>query len=181
MTLQDPDTSRTVAKRSTPQSQGFRLSFGGSRVTDNLTDSKLFSGVLPRRAVAYVIDLAIVGFISGSIFVVGLFIGLMTLGLAWPLVGMAIALVGLAYPVLTIGGPWSATVGMRLMGIEIRSITGERPPYLQAAVMMAVYFMSVPPTAGLALIVTLLNERNRTLHDILSGVVAVDAKALESR
>ena len=144
-----------------------------------MTDPALFAGVLPRRAVAHIIDWAIVGAIIGVIFVCGLFVGLVTLGLAWPLVIAAIGLVGFAYPGVTIGGPWAATIGMRLMGIEVRSLSGRRPDYVQAAIMMALYFVTVPPTSGLVLIVTFLNDRSRTLHDILSGVVAVNTIAVK--
>jgi uncharacterized RDD family membrane protein YckC len=52
---------------------------------------------------------------------------------------------------------------------------GERPDYLQAFLMTALFYATVPITGFLILAVALFTERNRTLHDILSGITVIRA------
>ena len=70
-------------------------------------------------------------------------LGVLTLGLAWLLFGLIFPAVGLGYNALTIGGPNSATIGQRMMGLEWRTWYGgkvspldrglPRPPVLVLA------------------------------------------------
>ena len=44
--------------------------------------------------------------------------------------------------------------------------------------MTAVFYVTVPLTSGLILLVALFTEKNRTLHDLLSGTIVVRASAI---
>jgi uncharacterized RDD family membrane protein YckC len=77
------------------------------------------------------------------------------------------------YHTLTIGGSRSATPGMRLTGVEVRSWTGERPGYLQAFVQTILFYVTVYPTWSLVLLIALFERRRRTLHDIIAGTLVI--------
>jgi uncharacterized RDD family membrane protein YckC len=99
---------------------------------------------------------------------------MLTFGLAWLLLGPVTFLtVALAYDTLAIGGGRGATPGMRLFGLEARGVQGGRPDYWQAFLMTALFYATVPITSFLILAVALFSDRNRTLHDILSGITLI--------
>ena len=83
------------------------------------------------------------------------------------------AAVPVAYHTLTIGGAASATLGMRLFGLEVRVWNGGKPGYLQALLHTAVFYVTVSFTGGLILLWALFNNRGRCLHDILCGTLVI--------
>jgi len=101
---------------------------------------ELFRGVLTRRVVAFLIDLIV---LSIPVVLAVLFIavfGLITLGLGWVLfwlVSPASIIWALLYYGASLGGPHSATLGMRVMDLELRTCDGA-PRYLLLAAMHAV-------------------------------------------
>ena len=102
-------------------------------------------------------------------------IAVLSLGLLAPLLPAALALLPIAYHGLLVGGPRSATIGMRLMGVEVRSWTGQRPTLLQALLMAILFYATLMVTGSLILLVALFTSRARTLHDMLSGTVVIRA------
>lgn len=140
-----------------------------------------FQGLAWRRACAYLVDAAVLsslGLLVWLLFWIGV---IFSAGLLAPLLGMiyvAVPLLPLAYNTLLIGGPRSATLGMRLFDVEMRSWTGQRPEYLQALLATALFYISVGLSIGFILLLGLFNRRRRLLHDMLCGVVAVRASAL---
>jgi len=126
-----------------------------------------------RRIFAYVVDLAILLGLSFAAWWALVLAGLLSFGLVWPLIPLALALLPLAYHGLLVGGPRSATVGMGLCGLEVRGWTGQRPTVWQGLLMAALFYATIGPTCGLVLLVALFNDRRRTLHDFLSGTVVV--------
>jgi uncharacterized RDD family membrane protein YckC len=140
-----------------------------------------FRGLAWRRVLAYLVDGVVLSVIGLVVWLLLSFAVVVSFGLLAPLLGLvyvAIPLIPLAYHTLTIGGPRSATVGMRLFDVEMRSWTGRRPEYLQALLATALFYASVSLTAGLILLVGLFNRRRRLLHDVLCGLVAVRSSAL---
>lgn len=133
-----------------------------------LEEPELFDGVLWRRVVGYGIDVVMLMIIFS---VLGL-IAFLSFGLLAP-VNLAIApLVPIAYHTFFIGRS-GATPGMSLMDLETRTWTGGRPDYVQALLMTIMFYASVAVTWLLVLLVPLFNERRRTLHDLISGIVVV--------
>jgi uncharacterized RDD family membrane protein YckC len=109
-----------------------------------------------------------------AIFVLGLF----TFGLGWFLMAPVFVLLALAYVAFTLGGPGSATVGMRFVGLEARTWDG-RPLFPLLAVAHAILFwLSVSLLTPFVLLVGFLSERRQLLHDIVLGVVVVNSAAV---
>lgn len=131
-----------------------------------------FRGVLLRRVFAYWIDLLCIGLLIALAWIVFWMLAIASLGLLSPLL-LILGLIPVLYHTLTIGGPRSATPGMRVTGVEVRSWTGERPSYLQAFVQTILFYVTVYPTWALVLLVALFDRRRRTLHDILAGTLVI--------
>ncbi len=144
------------------------LSF--SQVPESLDKPELFDGIVMRRVIAYLIDLAILLGITLFLWI----LVVLTFGLLGGIAAILTPAIPLAYHTLLIGGRESATLGMRMMGIEVRTLTGERPEIPQAFLQTALFYATMALT-GLLLIVALFNDRGRCLHDWLSGTVIVNA------
>lgn len=131
-----------------------------------------YEGVLWRRVFAYGIDLIVLGALLVLLWILLATLTVASFGLLSPL-WVVFGLTPVAYHTLLIGGPRSATLGMRLFRIEVRSWTGERPLYLQALVQTVVFYITTPPTCSLILLVALFNRRRRTVHDLLAGTLVI--------
>ena len=68
--------------------------------------------------------------------------GLFTFGLGFTLIGPVLFIIPIAYHTFLIGGPCSATWGMRFMGIEVRRWRGDRPDLLQATILTILFYGS---------------------------------------
>lgn len=137
-------------------------------------EPELFAGVLGRRFAAFLVDAAIIIVLTVAGWLLFAVLGILTFGLAWLLFGLVFPLVALGYTGLTLGGPASATVGMRMMGLEMRTWYGE-PMYFVLAVVHAVAFwLSVGILTPFILLVGLFNGRKRLLHDFLLGTVVIN-------
>lgn len=134
-----------------------------------MSHPELFDGVMIRRIVAYLIDVVI---LSGTVLFLW-FLVVMTLGLLGPIAAFITPVIPLAYHSLLIGGPNSATIGMRMMGVEVRRLDGGRPELFQALLQTLLFYATLTLT-GLLLIVALFNDRRRCLHDWLSGTLTVN-------
>lgn len=131
-----------------------------------------FNGVITARALAYIADLAVLPVIFLAAAIIFGILGVLTFGLLWP--GAALSpLITLAYFTLSLGGPHSATPGMRWQGIELRTWDGRRPGYIQAAIQTILFYITVGVSWAIVLIVPFFNERRRGLHDFLCGTVVV--------
>ncbi|HUD52640.1 RDD family protein [Parvibaculum sp.] len=136
-----------------------------------------FDGVITARALAYIADLAVLMVIFLAAAIIFGILGVLTFGLLWP--GAALSpLITLAYFTLSLGGPHSATPGMRWQGIELRTWDGRRPGYIQAAIQTILFYITVGVSWAIVLIVPFFNERRRGLHDFLCGTVVVRRGAI---
>ena len=100
-------------------------------------------------------------------------LGVITLGLAWLLLGLVFPVVGLGYNALTIGGPNSATIGQRMMGLEVRMWFGGKVTPLIAAFHALLFWFSFVIFCPI-LLWCFFDQRKRCLHDILAGVVVIN-------
>ncbi len=142
---------------------------------DPAANPEFFARVTLKRVVAYLIDFAIIGILSLVALAAFWILGVLSFGLLSPLFAVLLPFIPLAYHTAFIGGPESATPGMRLFGIEVHRIEGDRPGYLQAALQTVVFYVSVGLTSWLILLVALFNGRGRTFHDYLCGTVTIVA------
>jgi len=132
-----------------------------------------YEGVLWRRTLAYFVDLCMIGLIMVLCWIVFAVLWLLSFGLLGPVLWFVFGLIPLAYHTLLLSGPRSATVGMRLFDVELRSVNGERPSFLQALIQTALFYFTVGMTCSLILLLVLFNRHKRTLHDMLAGTVMV--------
>ena len=129
-----------------------------------------YDGVVLRRSIGYLIDCVIL-FLLGLVLTVALSIfGIITFGLGFHLFPL-LSIVPIAYSTLLIGGPDSATFGMRLMDVQVRSWSGERPNLVQALVMTLLFYGTIAITWFFGLLVVFFNARRRAAHDFLAGTV----------
>lgn len=133
---------------------------------------EFYDGVLWRRAIAFVIDIALLGAIIVALAIFNLFTLFIFAGLIALIVALPLLIV---YDTATVGSKQAGTLGMRCMGIETRAWNGARPTYFQAFVASALYWFLTPLTSGLILIWALFDDRRRQLHDLLSGTVVIRA------
>ncbi len=137
----------------------------------------LFRGVLTRRVIAFLIDLIVLAIpIVFAVIFIAVF-GLITLGLGWMLfwlVSPMSVVWALVYYGLTLGGPHSATIGMRTMDLELRTWYGAPGYFVLGAAHALVFWATISFLTPLILIVGLLNSRKRLLHDILLGTVVIN-------
>jgi uncharacterized RDD family membrane protein YckC len=141
---------------------------------------ELFDGIPARRLVAFLIDLVV---LSIPLVLVAVFIfavGIVTLGLGFALYGLmpAIAVVwALFYYGSTLGGPSSATLGMRAMEIEMRTWYGAPAYFVLGSVHAIVFWITVSALTPFILLVCFFNSRKRLLHDFLVGTVVINNPA----
>lgn len=144
---------------------------------DAASRPELYRGVLTKRFFAFLIDLVI---LSLPIIFVTIFIalfGFVTLGLGWALFWLVSPLSivwALLYYGLSLGGPRSATVGMRTLGLEFRSWSGEPGYFLLGVAHAVLFWISVSLLTPFVVLVGLFNGRRRLLHDLLLGTVMIN-------
>ena len=141
---------------------------------DPLLHPELYIGLIFKRVVAYVIDAFIIGLIVSALWVGLGILGIVTFGATFGLMGLVIFAVPLAYHTLFIGGGDSATIGMKVMDIEVRRWTGGSPDLYQAAALTVLFYGSIALTAWLILVIAFFGSSRRCLHDYFSGTVVVN-------
>jgi uncharacterized RDD family membrane protein YckC len=138
---------------------------------------ELFEGVLARRVVAFMVDFLVIAapVVLGAMFIFAF--GIVTLGLGWALYWLlppASVLWAIVYFGLTLGGPNSATIGMRMMDLEMRTWYGAPGYFVLGAVHAIGFWFTVSCFSPFILLVAFFNQRRRLLHDIVLGTVVIN-------
>jgi uncharacterized RDD family membrane protein YckC len=147
---------------------------------DPVANPELFEGVLVRRSIAFLIDVTIIAIpvLFAALFI--LVFGLVTLGLGWALYWLlwpATVIWAVVYYGLTFGSAASATIGMRIMELEMRTWYGAPAYFVLGAVHGILYWVTISFLTPLILLVAFFNERRRLLHDMLVGTIVINAPA----
>lgn len=144
---------------------------------DPVTMPELFEGVLARRVVAFCIDVVLIAtpalFVALFILVFGIF----TLGLGWFLFFLfwpGVVIWALVYYAIGFGSAASATIGMRVMDLEMRTWYGAPAYALLGAVHAVVFWITCSALTPLILLVAFFNARRRLLHDMLVGTIVIN-------
>ncbi len=138
---------------------------------------ELFEGVLSRRIVAFIIDVIIISIPVALAFIFIAVFGVITFGLGWLLFWLVSPLSvvwALFYYGMTLGGPNSATIGMRVMDLQMRTWYGAPTYFLLGAVHAVIFWLTVSMLTPFVLLVGLFNGRRRLLHDMLIGTVVIN-------
>jgi uncharacterized RDD family membrane protein YckC len=175
------------------QSGGLIMSYSGSGDTggawrndggvpphafDPLTQPELFRGVLTRRVFAFLIDLVVLSIPVILAYVFIAVFGLITLGLGWLLFWMvwpASVIWAIIYYGASLGGPHSATLGMRVMDLELRTWYGAPGYFVLGAMHAVLFWLSVSMLTPLVLLIGLFNGRRRLLHDLILGTIIINS------
>jgi uncharacterized RDD family membrane protein YckC len=144
---------------------------------DPVANPELFEGVVARRIVAFCIDFLILAIpvVFVSMFLV--VITVITFGFGavfFALLPPAMVIWAIVYYGMTLGSPASATIGMRIMDIEMRTWYGSPAYFVLGAVHAVVFWITISAITPLVLVVCLFNERRRCLHDFLVGTVVIN-------
>jgi uncharacterized RDD family membrane protein YckC len=162
---------------STTSDNTWRSGGGMDPAFDPWLHPELFRGVLTRRFFAFLIDLLVLSVpVIFAVIFIAVF-GVITLGLGWALfwlVSPASIVWALVYYGSSLGGPHSATLGMRVMDLEMRTWYGAPSYFLLGATHAVVFWISISMLTPLVLLVGLFNGRKRLLHDIVLGTVVVN-------
>lgn len=139
---------------------------------------ELFDGVLSRRVVAFLIDFLVIAIpvVLAAMFIFAF--GVVTLGLGFMLYWLlspASVIWALIYFGVTLGGPSSATIGMRVMDLEMRTWYGAQAYFVLGAVHAIAFWFSVSFFTPFILLVPFFNRRRRLLHDIVLGTVVINS------
>jgi len=147
---------------------------------DPATNPELFEGVLARRMIAFFIDLIIITLpVVFAALAIALF-GIVTFTLGWLLFWLlppAATIWAICYYGLTFASPASATIGMRVMDLEMRTWYGAPMYFLLGAVHAIAFWITVSFLTPLILLVGLFNDRRRLLHDMLVGTIVINNPA----
>lgn len=155
-----------------------------AHVFDPLAQPDLFRGVLARRVAAFLIDVVVIAIpIILAVIFISVF-GLLTFGLGWTLfwlISPATVIWPVVYYGMSLGGPHSATWGMRMMDLQMRTFTGHPGYFLLGCAHAVLFWASVSLLTPLVVIVGLLNGRRQLLHDMVLGTVVVNASVARAQ
>jgi uncharacterized RDD family membrane protein YckC len=143
----------------------------GEIIETRLNDVRLYEGVLTRRVFAFLLDYMLVALLTIPFAILIAIFGILTLGLGWMLFGILVPAVALVYVWNTLGGRNQATVGMRMMGIRLERLDGNRVAGMLAVVHSVLFWGLNVVLTPLILLATLFTDRKRTVHDLLLGTV----------
>src|SRR5262245_47793056 len=137
---------------------------------DPVTQPELFERVLARRVVAFFVAAIIVA-VPGLLAAMFMFaFGIVPLGLGFALyllLSPAAVIWAVLYFGGTLVGPNSATIGMRLMDLEMRTWYGAPAYFVLGAVHAIAFWFTVSFSTPFVLLVAFFNNRLRRLHYIL--------------
>ena len=143
---------------------------------DPASQPEYFDGVLGRRIGAFLIDIGIIFMLWIAALVLLFFAGIVTLGLAWLLYGAVFPIVALGYNAWTLSRSVSATVGMRLMDLQMRTWYGDKMYALLAGFHALLYYFCTVMLTPFVLLIAPFNSRKRCLHDFLAGAVVINSE-----
>ena len=144
-----------------------------------VSEAAALRGVIRRRVVAFLLDGVLVGLLCVAFWLAFAGFTVVTLGFGAPVFALMPA-VPLLYNWLSVAGPLSATPGQAMMGLVVRRNDDLGPPSAVAALVWAIGFFVTMALGAVLLVVALLTEHKRALHDIASRLVVVRAQALTS-
>lgn len=150
---------------------------------DPRTQPELFEGVLARRVVAFLIDLVIIAVPLVLLAIFMTVFTVFTLGLGafvFFLLGPISVIWALLYFGMTLGSAASASLGMRMVDLEMRTWYGAPCYFVLGAVQAIAFWLTVTFLTPFVLLVPLFNDRRRLLHDMLVGTIVINNPARAS-
>jgi uncharacterized RDD family membrane protein YckC len=162
-----------LARLETRREQTYPDAEFGERMAVDLTDHRLFEGILLRRSCAALLDFVIVSIISTVLWLGNCVATAGTLGLvSAPAFLLAPVVIHLLLCTYLLGGPQGASFGMRMFSVRLVNTEGRRVDHVQAFLTTAMFF-AVTPIFVPVLVIGFFTDRARLLHDIVVGTIAI--------
>jgi uncharacterized RDD family membrane protein YckC len=135
-------------------------------------DARLYADMPVKRALAWAVDTVLIAFVVALLIPLTGFAALFFLGGLYVIVSFVYRWIGLARN--------SATVGLRMMGLEFRDVHGDRPGAGIGFVHTLLYAMSVAFVVPqvISVLMICLTRRGQSLSDAVLGVVLINRGAL---
>ena len=146
---------------------------GRAHLPDPETAPELFRGVIGRRALAFLLDVAIMISFMAMLFVVGLIFSLVTLGLGIVLLPFIIPLVIVGYYALTLGSPMRATIGMKAFDLVLTPAAGAPLDGLKILIHPIIFWITCWFAWPLSLLFAFFTPRREMVHDFLTSTLMV--------
>lgn len=142
-----------------------------SALPDPTRQAQFYDGVPVKRLIAWVVDSVVILALCLIAVLMTFFVGI----LIWPLLYLGI---GFLYRVATLSGA-SATLGMRLAGIELRRHDGARLDGITALLHTLIYSVCIAfPLLQLGSVILMVTmPRGQGLPDMALGTVALNRRA----
>lgn len=143
-----------------------------STYPDPDTQSWFYADVVPKRAVAWVFDTVIIALLVALIVPLTGFLALFFLGGLYVVISFLYRWIGLARN--------SATLGMRLMGLEFRDAQGYRMNAAMGFAHTLFYVISVAFVFPqiISVLMMIFGNRGQGLSDLVLGAVLVNRRAM---
>lgn len=140
---------------------------------------ELFEGLLTRRVLAYLIDVAIMTAMVAAVSIVGVIAGFLTFGVAWLALIFVVPLVIVGYYAATLGSHRRATIGMQMMDLVLTPTRGAPldgwMAFLHALLFWISFWISWPVSLAFAL----FTPRRQMIHDLVIGVLMLRRSPME--
>jgi len=125
---------------------------------------------LSARFFAYCIDLIAIGILAVVLVVALIALGFLSLGVSWLLIWPAWIAAPAIYSGLTLSSHAQATLGMRLLGLSMRSLEGAEIDFVRGAAHALLFYIFGTTMTPLILLVGLLRQDRALLHDLVLRV-----------
>lgn len=133
--------------------------------------SEFYTDLVGKRLLAWIVDSVIIAGLTAFAILFTAFTALLVLG-------VLTLTISLLYRWFSISA-WSATPGMRLFAVELRTVNGDRldsaTAFWHTALFLFFKSMVLPQLFSIVLMFT--TRYGQSLHDMLSGVVAINRAA----
>lgn len=156
---------------------------GATKMSDHLPDPatapELFEGLLLRRAMAWVLDAAIIVAIAVGVMLVGVIAGFLTLGVGWLVLPIVVPFAILAYYAATLGSPARSTIGMRAFDLVLTPARGKPLDGWLILVHPILFWLTVWISWPFSLLFALFTPRRQMLHDLVVGTLMLRRSPME--
>lgn len=146
---------------------------GRAHLPDPATAPELFSGIITRRALAFLVDLIIMAIVVCGFLVAGLIFSVLTLGLGLLALPLLVPVVIAGYYVLTLGSPMRATVGMKLFDLVLTPAAGPPLDGLKILIHPIIFWITVWFAWPVSLAFAFFTPRREMVHDYLTSTLMV--------
>ena len=140
---------------------------------DPETAPELFDGVLTRRALAFCIDFLILSVVVSVASVIGVIVGVFTLGLGFLAMPLILLFAVVLYYGATLGSYRRATIGMQMMDLVLTPTHGAPLDGWKAFAHPLIYWLTCWVLAPFIVLVAFFTPRRQLLHDLVLGTLMV--------